>query len=149
MRIAIPMFGARVSPRFDSAPSLLLVSASDGAVQDETVESMEDVRGSGRIELLSGHGVDVLLCGGIRRCDYFSIVAAGIEVYPGLMGEAQDVLDAFLCGGLPKGDVIGSLIPVGPRRQRERAGRRRSGLRSRGQAPRKPRQRGSSNTGAG
>jgi predicted Fe-Mo cluster-binding NifX family protein len=148
MRIAIPMFGARVSPRFDIAPSLLLVSASDGVVQDRTVESLDSVHGPHRIGLLLGREVDVLLCGGIRRCDYFSILNAGIEIYPGLIGEAQDVLDAFLCGGLPKGGVIGSLITVGPRRQRQRAGRRGSGYGSTGQAARRPRQRGSRNPGA-
>jgi predicted Fe-Mo cluster-binding NifX family protein len=124
MKIAIPMFGTKVSPRFDSAPSLLLVGASDGAVQNRMVESLEGIHGQHRIGLLSALGTDVLLCGGIRRCDYFSIVDAGIEIYSGLIGEAKDVLDAFLCGCLPKGGVSGSLIPIGPRRQQQRARQR-------------------------
>jgi predicted Fe-Mo cluster-binding NifX family protein len=127
MRIAIPTFGTRVSPRFDSAPSLLLISTDGGAIQNRTVESMQDVYGHQRISLLSEAGADVLLCGGIRRCDYFSILNAGIDVYAGLMGRVEDILDAFLNGALPKGGVSGSPIAVGPRRRRQRAGGRGRG----------------------
>ncbi len=143
MRIAIPMFGTRVSPRFDNAPSLMIVSASDGAILDRSIESMDDIYGQHRIGLLSGGGAEVLLCGGIRRCDYFAILDAGIEIYPGLMGEAEDVLDAFLQGRLPKGEVSGPPISVGPRRRRKRArqpARRYESLRG---IPRRLRQRGS------
>ena len=130
MKIAIPMFGHRVSPRFDSAPSVLLVGVDRGALLGRTQQSLEGVIGWRRVALLTGQNVNVLLCGGIRRSDYFSIVNAGIEVYPGLLGEADDVLDAFLRGDLSKNGFCGGLIPVAPSRQRRRAGRCCGGITS-------------------
>jgi predicted Fe-Mo cluster-binding NifX family protein len=123
MNIAIPMFGTRVSPRFDGAPSVLLVRVTNGAIHGRVTESMEHVGGWQRARLLAGHNVDVLLCGGIRQSDYFSIVNAGIEVYPGLMGEADEVLDAYLKGNLSKASFCGAFTPAAPLRRRFRAGR--------------------------
>lgn len=127
MNIAIPMFGTRVSPRFDGAPSVLLVRVANGAVHGRVTESMEHVDGWQRARLLAGHNVDVLLCGGIRQSDYFSIVNAGIEVYPGLMGEADEVLDAYLKGNLSKASFCGAFTQAAPLRRRFRAGRCRNG----------------------
>lgn len=123
MNIAIPMFGTRVSPRFDGAPSVLLVRVANGAVHGRATESMENVGGWQRARLLAGHNVDVLLCGGIRQSDYFSLVNAGIEVYTGLMGEADEVLGAYLKGHLSKASFCGAFTPVVPLRRRLRAGR--------------------------
>lgn len=127
MDIAIPVFGTRVSPRFDGAPSILLIRVTNGAVHGRATESMEDVGGWQRTRLLAGHNVDVLLCGGIRQSDYFSIVNAGIEVYPGLMGEVDEVLDAYLKGRLSKASFCGAFTPAVPLRRRLRAGRCRRG----------------------
>ena len=123
MNIAIPKFGTRVSPRFDTAPSVLLVRANSGSVEERTELSLTQLGSWRRAGLLSGHEIDVLLCGGIRQCDYFSIVSQGIEVYPGLIGEVEDVLEVFLQGGLSKDGFCGGLIPVSPRRQRRGIGR--------------------------
>ena len=123
MNIAIPMFGTRVSPRFDSAPSVLLVRVTNGAVHARVSESLENVQGWQRAGLLAGHKVEVLLCGGIRQSDYFTIVNAGIDVYPGLMGEADEVLEAFLKGALSKASFCGAFAPPARGRRRLRAGR--------------------------
>ena len=118
MIVGIPVFGNRVSPRFDGAPALLLVDVSNGDVTPNKERSMIDARGWQSAEFLKSRRVEVLLCGGIRRCDYFSILDSGIEVYPGLMGEVDEILDTFLRGELTRGDLCGHA--ESPRSQRRR-----------------------------
>jgi predicted Fe-Mo cluster-binding NifX family protein len=55
-----------------------------------------------RLGLLKKKQVDLLLCGGIRRRDCFSLINAGIDIRAGLMGEVDDILQAFL-----RGEVLG------------------------------------------
>lgn len=123
MNIAIPVFGNRVSPRFDSAATFLLVRVDDGVVRERTERPMRDAQGWRRTGLLTGDNVDVLLCGGIRQCDYFSIAEAGIDVYPGLIGETDEILEAFLKGEISKEGFCGGLLPVMARRRRHGDGR--------------------------
>jgi predicted Fe-Mo cluster-binding NifX family protein len=123
MNIAIPVFGSRVSPRFDGAASFLLIRVEDGIVRERAERPMYDTQGWRRIEILAGNKVDVLLCCGIRQCDYYSIANAGIDVYPGLMGETEEVLEAFLKGEISRNGAHGDLPPV-TTRWRKRGGRR-------------------------
>jgi len=135
MNIAIPIFRERISPRFDTAARFLLVEVENGVVNRRAEQAVEEDARCRRTEFLLRNRVDVLLCGGIRQCDYFSVVSAGIDVYPGLIGETNDVLDAFLSGEISKDGFCGAFIPVPPRRYRgrnhgygkaRRSGRRRA-----------------------
>lgn len=135
MNIAIPVFANRVSPRFDSADKCLLVRVSNGVVHERTEQPMRGVMGWRRAELLTKHSVDVLLCGGIRQCDYFAVADAGIDVYPGLMGEVNDILDAFFSGKISKDGFCGAFVPVQQRRRRRRAGRCSDDQRPGGRGP--------------
>jgi predicted Fe-Mo cluster-binding NifX family protein len=122
MNIAIPVFGSRVSPRFDGADTFLLVRVDNGVISERTSRPMQGAQGVRRTQLLTGDDVDVLLCCGIRQCDYYSLADAGIDVYPGLMGETEEVLEAFLGGEISKDGFCGGLVPMMARR-RVRGGR--------------------------
>jgi predicted Fe-Mo cluster-binding NifX family protein len=139
MNIAIATFHNRVSPRFDFAPAYLLVRVIDGVVQERSERSMQGVPDSRRAELLAGDNVAVLLCGGIRRSDFSSITQVGIEVYPGLMGETDDILRAFLRGELPRDKSwFGPLRRGTKRRRRGRGGNRQSAGRRHSRSADKP-----------
>ena len=116
MRLALPMFGEKISPRFDCAARLLIVEVQGGAIRGRREESIEQIHRQSRIGFLLERKVNVLLCGGIRRRDYFSFVNAGIDVYAGLTGEAEDVLEAFLNGRIPRINSGGSLTVFHQRR---------------------------------
>jgi predicted Fe-Mo cluster-binding NifX family protein len=98
MRIAIPVFGTKISPRFDCAGNVLMVDVTDGSVTGRRLETIEPFRWRQQINALKEKGVEVLLCGGIRRCDYMMLVRIGINVCAGLVGEVDDIIDAFLRG---------------------------------------------------
>lgn len=99
MRIAIPIFGPRVSPRFDCAADMTIVDVHDGVVRGRSRDSIKELRSWQRVERLVELGVEVVLVGGVRRCDYCALVAAGLEVYSGFTGEAEDALQRFLADG--------------------------------------------------
>ena len=111
MIIAIPIFGTRISPRFDCAVNLLIVTTRDDEISSREENSMEQLPWCKRIEILVQKEVDTVLCGGIRRCDFFLLTNAGMNVYAGLTGEVDSILHSFLAGeiigdGLDKASVF-------------------------------------------
>lgn len=96
MKIAISLFGEEVSPRFDCCTGLRFV-------EQDGVEENLALRGQSAGERLSEvlrRQPQVLLCGGIRRCDLFLLAASGIKVIDGLYGPASEALEACLQGTL-------------------------------------------------
>ena len=120
MKVAIPLFGTRVSPRFDCGTALLVAEVSQGAaattaehVLDRTANSLQ------RIARLRTLGVGTVICGAITGFALRHLVANGIQVFPGVFCEASDALDAFARGELT------ATLPYGTGRGRGRARRHR------------------------
>ena len=98
MKIAIPVFGTRVSPRFDCAQTFLLVTL-DG---DRTTDRQELAAGEWapheRINRLVEQGATAVICGGIDWWSAASLHSAGISVHHGVTGEVDHALAAWLRG---------------------------------------------------
>lgn len=118
MLVVIPTFGTRISPRFDCAPRLVFFDLHENTIRDRREESVGHLHWRKRIALLVDRKVDVLLCGGIRRCDFFFLVESGIDVRAGLVGIVDDVLDAFMRGDISRIETGGFSIAPGSRRRR-------------------------------
>ena len=103
MRIAIPVYGIRISPRFDIARRLLLIDLENGRVAAKKEISFDILPPLRRILFLRDQGVQILLCGGIRRCDYFALEEMRITVHASLIGEVDDILISFISGKLRPG----------------------------------------------
>jgi predicted Fe-Mo cluster-binding NifX family protein len=106
MKIAIPLFGSRVSPRFGCEPEILVV---DVEARKEVNRRTFSTMGLGipqQISLLSSLGVDTLICGGIDIFCLRSLSARGFEIIPGVIGEADEALNYFLSGKLREGQCI-------------------------------------------
>jgi predicted Fe-Mo cluster-binding NifX family protein len=99
MRIAVALFGEEMSPRFDCCGALAFADSEQGFDHAEIIE-LTTPDGERRMGLLSAHQSQVLLCGGIRRCDWLRIQALGIEVISGLQGQASDCYRDFQEGCL-------------------------------------------------
>lgn len=123
MLVAIPAFGSRISPRFDCAPQFVFVEMEDGRVGSRREESVSHLHWRTRIALLMERKVDVLLCGGIRRCDFLFLAEAGVKVCAGLVGMVDDVLEAFTRGELSPLDPGGPGFGAGRRRRGAGRGR--------------------------
>lgn len=107
MKVALPLFGTRVSPRCRIAREMILATVEDGAVTAREAASLEIAEEDDLVECLAALGVDVLVCGGIRRETEESLLASGIRVLNNVAGEAEEVLGALCGGGLAPGHGLG------------------------------------------
>jgi predicted Fe-Mo cluster-binding NifX family protein len=98
MKLAIPHWQGRVSPVFDVAGRLLVVTLDGGdAGRREDLAITED-NPYARAALLARLGVGVLICGAISRPVEAAVAAVGIEVLSQTCGDVEQVLAAYLDG---------------------------------------------------
>jgi len=100
MKIAIPTFGTRVSPRFDCAPGMLVVTVDEGKPSERPQFAAFDWAPHERINKLLELGVDTVICGGIDQWSLDSLQSAGVTIYGWVTGEIEDALAALLQGKL-------------------------------------------------
>jgi predicted Fe-Mo cluster-binding NifX family protein len=100
MKIGIPTFGDRVSPRFDCAQAVLVVTIEAEQVKKREMLGTSSWTSTERIDRLVELDISAVICGGIDRWSAESLDSAGITVYPGLAGKIEDALTAFLRGEL-------------------------------------------------
>jgi predicted Fe-Mo cluster-binding NifX family protein len=125
MRIAIPLFGDQVAPRFCAADEVLLVDVDGG---EETTRRTLDLGGRSlarRLDLLHELGVQQLLCGGFNRSFLPQAERLAIQVFWGLCGPVDAVLAASVAGELPPADP--DARPMGGRPGLGQGGRRGRG----------------------
>ncbi len=101
MRIGIPVFNNRVSPVFDWARRLLVVDVDEHG--KKTFEKILEIPGYDlyeRVDLLVENKVEVLVCAGICMALLRMIIAKGISVIPGIVGDVDDVIEALIHGNI-------------------------------------------------
>lgn len=108
MKIAIPTFGERISPRFDCACTILLLTIEDNSVTEDRVIDIGSWSPVERIDKLKNLEIDVLLCGGIDNSSYEQLKSRGIDVIPWITGNVSDVVLGFLNGHIEPQAMIGS-----------------------------------------
>jgi predicted Fe-Mo cluster-binding NifX family protein len=100
MKVAIPTFNSRVSPRFDFAAKVLIATIENGKVVDREHFALTNLNTIRRCSLLREQGVAVVICGGISNFSVRLLSENGIEVIPLVAGELEDVLEQFAVGHL-------------------------------------------------
>jgi predicted Fe-Mo cluster-binding NifX family protein len=101
MRLAIPVWNGRVSPVFDTAARMLVVEVEQAGEQSRREEALSDSLPTWRVRRLVDLGVEVLICGAVSRPLAALLGGAGIRIVPWTAGPIEDVLHAYLAGGLP------------------------------------------------
>ena len=100
IKVAIPIFHNRVSPRLDCARKLLVLAIE----KKQPVERMELDIGhwlpDEKIIQLRQMGIDQLICGGIRIEDRIGLTRFGIQVASPLYGEVDTIIEEYLRGNL-------------------------------------------------
>ena len=106
-KLAIPLFGTRVSPRFDCTLQFLLLQIDNGTVLEKRRIEAGGPGREGRIQQLLSQDVTAVVCGGIDVDSLEQLQAAGVRVTSWITGEAEDALQSFLNGTLKPGLMIG------------------------------------------
>lgn len=100
MMIAVTYENGEVFQHFGHSQYFKIYEAEAGAIQKAEVI---DTNGQGHgalAGLLRDHAVDALICGGIGGGARNAIAGMGIELYPGVSGNADDAVRALLAGRL-------------------------------------------------
>ena len=100
MKIAVTYENGQVFQHFGHTEQFKLYDIEDGKIVREAVVG---TNGSGHGALagfLMQHGVNTLICGGIGAGARLALEEAGIRLYPGAAGSADEAVRAFLAGTL-------------------------------------------------
>ena len=103
MKIAIPIFGDRISPRFDFSPEMWVIEVERGKVVGQEKLSTANLNLPQRLEQITSNGVDRVICGGIDGLSRNQLGSRGIDVVQDVIGDADIVFDLFLRGRLRPG----------------------------------------------
>jgi predicted Fe-Mo cluster-binding NifX family protein len=103
MKIAIPLFGNRISPRFEFSPEIWIIELNDGEVQSEERFPTNNLSLPQRLDQLALNGVNKIICGGIDGFSLNLLGSRGIDVIHNVVGEAQKGFNLFLRGLLRPG----------------------------------------------
>ena len=100
MRIAVTYENGNIFQHFGHTEQFKVYDVEDGKIISSEVV---DTNGSGHGALagvLQALNVDVLICGGIGGGAQSALAAAGIKLYGGVSGQADQAVEAFAAGKL-------------------------------------------------
>lgn len=100
MKIAVTYENGRVFQHFGHTEQFKLYEADNGRVISAEVISTNGSGHGALAELLKLQGVDTLICGGIGGGAQSALAAAGIRLFGGVSGEADEAVQALLAGTL-------------------------------------------------
>ena len=100
MKIAVTYAGGLIFQHFGHTVQFKIYDVQNDAV---VASQVVDTNGSGHGALagfLAELGVDTLICGGIGGGAQMALASAGIKLYGGIAGEADEAVAALLAGTL-------------------------------------------------
>ncbi|MHB8090939.1 MAG: NifB/NifX family molybdenum-iron cluster-binding protein [Syntrophales bacterium] len=125
MKVAMTVWENTVSTVCDFSNRLLVFDVIGGEVKNRLLIPFETKILLERLNQLGELGVEVLLCGAISRPLERMILASGVKVIPCLRGSIEEVIGAYLDGGLSDARFI--LPGFGPGASCVRGRKRRRG----------------------
>jgi predicted Fe-Mo cluster-binding NifX family protein len=124
MRVALPVFGNGIAPRFCFAREVLVVDLAGGRETGRRYVMFGPEHGPQRIRTLRDHGVRVLLCSGFNRHLLPLAQQSGIDVVWGLQGEVDNLIRSYQKGDLEPQPGPGRAFQRRRRRRFKRGGRK-------------------------
>jgi len=99
MKVAMTVWGNRISPVFDSAQTILLADIEDGKIVDRRREFLPRMVAPGLARMVAEKGIDTLICGAISERPSQIIKQSGIKLLSFVGGNAENFLKAYAEGG--------------------------------------------------
>ena len=106
MRIAVTYADGRIFERFGHTPQFKFYNTDRGKTYREQVIDAPSRKGhAARIDFLKKLSTDILICDRLGDKAQEELKAAGIMIYPGITGNADQAVIAYLLGTLPKNEI--------------------------------------------
>ena len=107
MKIAIPVFHTKISPRFDQTQGFVLLE-----IEDAKVISSENLATKGwpvieKLKQIVHLEVDTVICGAIDRASLQYLSLNRVRIYSWVTGEVDDAVACFLNNNMRPGIMIG------------------------------------------
>lgn len=125
MKVAVTVWEDTVSTVCDFSRSLLVFDVMGNEIKNRSLIHFETGSMPERLNQFEALGIEVLLCGAISRPLERMIRASGVKVIPCLRGSIEEILRAYLDGGLS--DARFTLPGFGPGASCVRGRRRHRG----------------------
>lgn len=100
MRLAVTYENGEVFQHFGRTPSFKLYDVKDGNIIESVVISSNGTGHGALAGILAMAQVDALICGGMGMGAQYALADAGIQVFAGASGDADEAVKAFLNGTL-------------------------------------------------
>ncbi|MCD8308780.1 MAG: DUF134 domain-containing protein [Clostridia bacterium] len=100
MRIAVTYQNGEIFQHFGHSEQIKIYDTQDGKIVDSKVVDTSATGHGALVEVLSAAKVDVLICGGIGGGAQSALAQAGIKLYGGVSGNADEMVNAFLQNNL-------------------------------------------------
>ncbi len=95
MKVAITVWGSRISPVFDSSHMLLVAEIENFTIIDRKQITFNPEPPSRLFELLAEMDIDVLICGAVSRAPACLIESVGVKLIPFIAGDAEEILGSY------------------------------------------------------
>lgn len=100
MKIAVTYENGNVFPHFGHTEQFKIYEIAGGKITDSKVVNTNGSGHGALVGMLSEWKVETLICGGIGAGAQSALAEAGIRLYGGVSGQADDAVDALLAGTL-------------------------------------------------
>ena len=100
MRIAVTYENGNIFQHFGHTETFKVYEVENGEIKFSQVIGSNGVGHGALAGLLSGEGIDVLICGGIGGGAQIALAEAGVELCSGAQGDADAAVEAYLKGEL-------------------------------------------------
>ncbi|WFS61413.1 NifB/NifX family molybdenum-iron cluster-binding protein [Pseudodesulfovibrio thermohalotolerans] len=105
--ILIPIMDDELSPRFDLAPEVLIISitreTSAMGTLNERVISFETPSAEAMYRLVMAENIQTIICAGMENEVFEFLKRKGIKVIDNVCGPVDPILEAYLAGQLSPG----------------------------------------------
>ena len=100
MKIAVTYADGQVYQHFGHAAQFKLYTVESGMILDTAVVDATASGHSAMVSYLQRQGVNTVICGGIGAGARVALAQAGIELYPGVTGDALAAAEQLAAGSL-------------------------------------------------
>lgn len=116
MRVAVTIWGDRISPVFDASRQLLIAEMKNGRISKQTHVMFDPGHPASLANMLTKLDAPVLICGAVSQMPASIITAGGITLIPFITGQVNRVLAAYASKDslVPEFAMPGCKNPTGP-----------------------------------
>jgi predicted Fe-Mo cluster-binding NifX family protein len=96
MKLAVTFENGNIFQHFGHTENFKIYDIENGVIKESRVVNSNGTGHGALAGFLKNEGVDVLICGGIGAGAQTALANAGIRLYGGVSGSADEAADAFL-----------------------------------------------------